>query len=142
MKHKLEADSIHFDVGIRSILSDIYIESKTGEITCLLGRNGAGKTCLMNIIYGQLKAVNSSIRFDGVSISQAYKNPRLIRYLPQYHFLPQSLSLKSVFSDFDLNYVEFEQDFPEIKPFEQIKIGSLSGGQRRLVEVYNYRSFV
>jgi len=136
MKHKLEADSIHFEVGLTTILSDIYIENSTGEITCLLGRNGAGKTCLLNIVYGQLKAVNSSIRFDGAPISKAYKNPLLIRYLPQFYFLPKSLSLKKIFADFDLSLMEFELDFPEFKLFPQTKIGSLSGGQRRLVEVY------
>lgn len=136
MKHKLEADSIHLEVGLKTILSDIYIENTTGEITCLFGRNGAGKTCLMNIVYGQLKAVNSSIRFDGVSVSQAYKNPLLIRYLPHFHFLPQSLSLKNIFIDFDVSFKEFELDFPEFKSYKKTKIGSLSGGQRRLIEVY------
>lgn len=90
----------------------------------------------MNIVYGQLNAVNSSIRFDGVSIPQPYKNPHLIRYLPQFHFLPQSLSLKSIFADFDVSLMEFELDFPAFKSYKKTKIGLLSGGQRRLIEVY------
>lgn len=136
MKHILEVDGIFFEVGLTTILSDIYLESRTGEITSIFGRNGAGKSCLMNIIYGQLEVLNSSIRFDGVPIKQSYKNPFLIRYLPQFHFIPKSLSLIRVLTDFGLSYSEFEKYFPEIQFSKKTKIGDLSGGDRRLVEVY------
>ena len=63
MTHKLEADSIHLEFKGRRILSDIYLKCETGKITGLLGRNGEGKTCLMEIIYGTLKS-EKSVRFD------------------------------------------------------------------------------
>ena len=51
MNHKLEIDSIQFEFNGRKILSDIYLQCETGKITGLLGKNGEGKSCLMNIIY-------------------------------------------------------------------------------------------
>lgn len=61
--HKLEADGIELYFGERRILSNIYIKAETGSVTGLLARNGEGKTCLMNIIYGSLNAKNSLYSF-------------------------------------------------------------------------------
>ena len=49
MIHKLEADGIQLAFDERKILTDIYIKCQTGRITGLLGRNGQGKSCLMEI---------------------------------------------------------------------------------------------
>jgi ABC-type lipopolysaccharide export system ATPase subunit len=136
MIHKLEADSIFLEFGSRRILSDIYLKCETGKITGLLGRNGNGKTCLMNIIYGNLNANSKSIRFDDLTVQAAYKRPDLLLYLPQFNFIPQTLTLKRVFADFDLDFFEFENRFPDFKSSYKSPLKSLSGGNRRLVEVY------
>jgi ABC-type lipopolysaccharide export system ATPase subunit len=136
MTHKFEADGIILDFGTRRILSNIYLKCETGKITGILGRNGQGKTCLMNVVYGSLNAMSKSIRFDNISILQAFKRPDLLTYLPQFNFIPSFLSLKRVFSDFDLKYDEFEILFPEFKSKHNFIIKNLSGGQRRLIEVY------
>jgi ABC-type lipopolysaccharide export system ATPase subunit len=136
MKHSLEADGIELSFGSRKILSDIYICCASGEITGLLGRNGQGKSCLMNIIYGSLKAQSRSIRFNDQSEFEAFKNPSLLSYLPQFSFIPPSLTLKRVFNDFELSFVDFELFLPEFLGRINAKIASLSGGERRLVEVY------
>lgn len=136
MIHKLEADSIFLEFGSRRILSDIYLKCETGKITGLLGRNGNGKTCLMNIIYGNLSANSKSIRFDDLTVQAAYKRPDLLLYLPQFNFIPQTLTLKRVFDDFDLDFFEFENHFPDFKSSHKSSLKSLSGGNRRLVEVY------
>jgi ABC-type sugar transport system ATPase subunit len=73
MTHCLEADSIQLEFNGRRILSDIYLKCETGRITGLLGRNGEGKSCLMQIIYGTL-ACEKSVRIDGVSALSAYKH--------------------------------------------------------------------
>lgn len=134
--HKLEADGIELYFSSRKILSDIYIKCETGSITGLLARNGEGKTCLMNIIYGNLKASSRSVRFDGKSIFDAFKKPDLLTYLPQFNFIPTSLTLKRVFQDFDVSYINFEKDFPDFIGRQPEKIKNLSGGQQRLTEVY------
>lgn len=135
MKHVLEADGIQLEFDGRKILSDIYIQCETGKITGLLGRNGQGKSCLMNIIYGSLPC-EKSVRFDRVSIKEPYKRTDLIRYLPQFHYLPKSLSLRRIFTDFELEYNAFVERFPEFKGRQRDSIGRLSGGERRLTEMY------
>lgn len=136
MKHQLEADGIMLEFGSRRILSGIYIKCETGKITGILGRNGEGKSCLMNIIYGSLQAMSKSVRIDHVSVNQAYQRPDLLTYLPQYHFIPSFLTVKSVFGDFHLDYHAFVQWFPEFASKYKSRIRDLSGGQRRLIEVY------
>lgn len=136
MTHTFEADGIILDFGTRRILSNIYFKCETGKITGILSRNGQGKTCLMNVVYGSLNAVSKSIRFDNLSVFEAFKRPDLLTYLPQFNFIPSFLSLTRIFTDFDLNYDEFVILFPEFKTKSDFVIRKLSGGQRRLIEVY------
>jgi ABC-type lipopolysaccharide export system ATPase subunit len=135
MNHILETDSIQLEFDGRKILSDVYVQCKTGKITGLLGRNGAGKSCLMQIIYGTLKA-EKSVRIDKLACYEAFKRPGLLLYLPQFNFIPLSLSLKRIFKDFDIDYGLFGTKFPEFVSKKNISIGNLSGGERRLVELY------
>ncbi len=136
MNHLLEADSIQLEFDGRKILSDIYIKCETGKITGLLGRNGEGKSCLMKIIYGSLKA-GKSVRIDKMAYYEAYKHPELLRYLPQFNFIPKSLTLKRIFKDFNIDYGVFARRFPEFLSKYTIAIGKLSGGERRMVELYS-----
>ncbi|MEE1945558.1 ATP-binding cassette domain-containing protein [Pedobacter sp. KR3-3] len=136
MTHKLEADGIELSFGTRKILKSVYLNCETNVVTGLLGRNGEGKSCLMNIIYGSLKADIRSVRFNGTSVLQAFKRPDLLTYLPQFNFVPAILTLKRVFNDFELAFADFEAAFPEFAGRERAKVGQLSGGQRRLLEVY------
>ena len=89
MKHSLEVDSIILEFDTKRILQDVYLKNETGKTTGILGRNGSGKTCLLNIIYGELKTNNKSIRLDGNAIYDGYRNPEILRYLPQFNFIPQ-----------------------------------------------------
>lgn len=135
MNHTLEADGIELAFDGRKILSSVYLKCETGKITGLLGRNGQGKTCLMKIIYGSLPC-EKSVRFDQVAYPEAYKQPNLLRYLPQLNFIPKSLSLKRVFRDFELDYSVFGKIFPEFVSKYTTVVGNLSGGENRLVELY------
>jgi len=135
MTHILEADSIQLEFDGRRILSSVYLKCETGKITGLLGRNGQGKTCLMNIIYGSLSC-EKSIRFDNTQQKFAFKHPDLLLYLPQFNFIPKRFSLKRIFKDFDLDYSIFEQWVPEFASKYSTAIGNLSGGEYRLVELY------
>jgi ABC-type lipopolysaccharide export system ATPase subunit len=135
MMHKLEADSIHLSYDERTILTDIYLKCETGSISGLLGRNGQGKSSLMKIIYGVLPT-EKSVRINNIHYKEAYKQPYLINYLPDFNFIPKSLSLKRVFEDFEIEYSSFEKFFPEYVSKHNSSIGSLSGGGKRFVELY------
>jgi lipopolysaccharide export system ATP-binding protein len=136
MKYVLKVDSVELTLNRRRILFDIFIKCTTNEIIGLLGRNGEGKTCLMNVILGNLKATNSFISFNDVKVNEAYKQPNLIMYLPQFNFIPLSLKLGVVFNDFGLDYQAFESRFPDFESQQNMRVKNLSGGQRRLLEIY------
>ena len=135
MKHILEADGIQLAFDNRKILLTIYLKCETGNITGLLGKNGTGKSCLMRIIHSSLYC-ESSIRIDGKSIKNNEQNKGQILYLPQHNFIPKHLTLKSVFSHYSINFSTFENKFPEFSTKYINTIGSLSGGERRIVEIY------
>lgn len=136
MRHILEADGIQLSFSNRSILSDIYIRCETGLITGLLGRNGQGKTCLMQIIYGTLLPGIKSVRFDGINHNTPYKRSDLLAFVPQFNFIPATLHISRVFKDFKLDFSEFQSIFPNSDINASSTISSLSGGQRRLIELY------
>src|ERR1700730_15566000 len=98
MIHLLEADSISLEFGLRTILSDIHIKCRTGEIPGILARNGQGKTCLMRVLYGDLPPSSRSVRFDNHPVFEAYKQKELLLYLPQFNFIPEWLTLQRVFN--------------------------------------------
>jgi len=98
--NKLEVDSVLLEYGARRILSDVYLKCETGKVSGLLGRNGNGKTSLMNIIFGSLIPNSKSVRVNGLAVPKAYTIPGLLAYLPQFNFIPGSLALKRVFADF------------------------------------------
>lgn len=135
MIHHLEADSIQLAVNGRPLLSSIYLKCTTGKITGLLGRNGVGKSCLMKCIYGTIRC-EKSVRINGTAQREAFKRPGLLRYLPQFNFVPKPLSLKRVFLDFELDFSAFTQLFPEFHAKYKTSISALSGGEHRLVELY------
>lgn len=136
MIHKLEVDSIRLEFGQRRILTDIYLKCETGSISGLLGRNGQGKTCLMNIVYGSMLVSSKSVRFDDLPVYEAFKRADLLTYLPQFNFIPGGLTLTRIFLDFNISIFELEKWFPEFEGRGKTKVKDLSGGQRRLIEVY------
>ena len=84
-KHILEIDSAELAFGERRILSGVYLLVETGGVTAVLGRNGCGKSCLMKILSGSLKAGFCSMRIDGKWHRRFTEKE--IRYLPQHPFL-------------------------------------------------------
>jgi ABC-type multidrug transport system ATPase subunit len=134
--HTLEADGIQLSFDLRRILSDVYLKCETGKITGLLGRNGQGKSCLMNIISGTLNSESNSVRVDGNVIRNARKRSGLLLYLPQFNFIPKSLKVKQVLADFNLACADFVNRFPEFADKLGDKVSELSGGQWRTVEIY------
>lgn len=136
MNHILEADSIFLEFDSRKILSDIYIKTETGTITGLLARNGQGKSCLLNIIQGNLIPQNYSMRIDGIFTPCAYKKNGLLSYLPQMSFIPQNLSLKRIFKNFQIDFTELLRYFETFTPRYTTPFSQLSGGEKRLIEVF------
>ncbi|MDD4604305.1 MAG: ATP-binding cassette domain-containing protein [Bacteroidales bacterium] len=136
MIHSLEIDSIFLEYGLKKVLQNVYIKSETGKATGLLGRNGAGKSCLLKIVFGELDAGNKSVRIDGKPILHDYRKPDDLRYLPQRRFIPGFLRLNRIFKDFNLDFNDFINEFPDFEKYYKTRIKNLSGGERRIVEIY------
>ncbi|MBF2020905.1 MAG: ABC transporter ATP-binding protein/permease [Hydrococcus sp. C42_A2020_068] len=69
-------------------LKDISIVIKKGESIGLIGKSGAGKTTLVDVILGLLTPESGDIQIDGVSISHNLRSwQNLIGYIPQSIFL-------------------------------------------------------
>ena len=136
IKHVLEIDRVFYEIGNRKILQDIYLKLQTGNVTGLLGRNGSGKTTLMQILYGEKVSNEQSIRIDREIIQTTKRHPELMRFLPQFNFIPKSLTLQRIFSDFELNFQDFFIEFPDFEKFKNNKIKELSKGEQRIVELY------
>ena len=133
-KHILEIDSAELAFGERRILSGVYLLVETGGVTAVLGRNGCGKSCLMKILSGSLKAGFCSMRIDGKWHGRFTEKE--VRYLPQHAFIPGWLRLERVLRDFGLSREELERWFPLFVPLRGSRIGELSGGEQRILECF------
>ena len=82
----IEVKGIHSYYGKSHILHGVSLELKQGELVCLLGRNGVGKSTTLKSIMGIVRPTQGSIRFDGKELvgSQPYQIARLgVGYVPE-----------------------------------------------------------
>ena len=82
----LDMQGIDSGYGNVQVLKDLSLRVQAGEILCLLGRNGAGKTTILKTIMGLVRAQKGNIRLEGkdLHLLPAYEVPRRgIGYIPQ-----------------------------------------------------------
>jgi len=82
----LEVKDIHSYYGKSHILHGVSLELKEGELVCLLGRNGVGKSTTLKSIMGIVRPSQGSIRFDGQELvgRQPYQIARIgVGYVPE-----------------------------------------------------------
>lgn len=133
---KLHIDSIEKSFGEKKILKDIFISCEIGEIVGILGRNGSGKSTLLEIIFGTISAENKFVKVGKKVIKNSFDNKNLIHYLPQTHFLPYHLKIKTIINLFCNNEDStIISENPIIKKFLNEKPKNLSGGEKRLIEI-------
>ena len=133
-KHKLIVDSVVVRFGDKTVLSGGYITSETGMVTGLLGRNGAGKSCMFRALMGGLKVENVMVSIDGVPVDRQIIG-QCVKYLPQGRMLPENIKLHKAFDLFGVNYWSFVNRFPKYSRFHDSAIWELSGGEARLAEL-------
>ena len=136
MNNILEVDSVILNFGDKRVLSNVYLKCSTGEVIGILGRNGSGKTTLLRIVFGELESTNKSIRINGKVNNEPYKSVGLIKFLPQFNFLLPAISVKQLFKSFKIDFNDFVQLFPEFEKYYKSQLTELSGGERRIVEIY------
>lgn len=136
MSNLLEIDSVVKSFDMHVVLTDIYLKCRTGDIIGMLGRNGTGKSTLMKILFGTLRADTKFIRIDGKVYNQPYKTINEICYLPQDSFLPKHLSIeKTIELYLGKNQVQNFLEDPILQKLNTSKISYLSGGELRYLEI-------
>ena len=82
----LSVTNLSLSYGASQILRNVGFEAPSGEVTCILGRNGVGKTSLLRAIMGHRPISSGAIRFEGREIAglKPYERAALgIGYVPQ-----------------------------------------------------------
>lgn len=142
----LTIKSLNQYYGGSHILWDVNLDIKPGRRFCLMGRNGVGKTTLLNAIMGLLPIESGAIGFDGQDLA---RQPAAVRAHKGVGYVPQG---RGIFSDLTVeeNLVVgltgrrdgrktvpeaiFEY-FPVLKEMARRKGGNLSGGQQQQLAV-------
>ena len=135
---KLEALNINKTFKGKTILKDISILCKQGEITGIFGRNGTGKSTLLKIIFGSLKSESGIIKIDDQSYSpQQIIQLQKIAYLPQESFLPKNDKVQDIIPLFHPDGDAQDKIFyaKGVGNFTQRKVKELSLGQLRYLEI-------
>ncbi|MBI4400284.1 MAG: urea ABC transporter ATP-binding subunit UrtE [Nitrospirae bacterium] len=82
----LQLTNLNVFYGESHILRNISLEVASGQVVCLMGRNGVGKTTLLKTIMGLLRPRSGQIRFEGAEIAAESPDRRTRRglaYVPQ-----------------------------------------------------------
>ena len=69
MKLALEMEHITMIYGEVQANDDVSIQAAAGEVLCIIGENWAGKSTLMNVLYGMTRPDEGVIRLDGKEVS-------------------------------------------------------------------------
>lgn len=132
----LEIDNVELYFANKRILNGIYLKAETGKVTGILGSNGCGKSCLMQIIFGSLLPKYHLIRLDGQPILKPLYQTKHIHFLPQHGLAPNYIKIKTIFNLMRVDWLVFISDFPTFSTFKNNKMKTLSGGERRIIETY------
>lgn len=139
----LEIKNIQSGYGPVKVLFDVSLSVNAGEILCLMGRNGAGKSTIMKSIIGELPLTGGSITLDGVSLDQMAPHmvPKQgIGYIPQGRRLFKELTVAENIEMGLLTRGEGKDTrdwvldlFPRLGERLDQVAGTLSGGEQQML---------
>ena len=135
---------VSVNYGGSQILHDISLEVPAGQVVCILGRNGVGKTTLLKAIMGVLKTRAGRVALDDADLSRATASERAragIAYVPQGRgIFPYLTVYENLVLGFEAlprrqpNPAALEQMyalFPVLRQMRGRVAGTLSGGQQQ-----------
>jgi urea transport system ATP-binding protein len=142
----LDAQSIDLHYGAAQALRAVSLKAEPGKVTCVLGRNGVGKTSLLDALAGQQPVSRGTITWEGNDIT-ALKPPerarRGIAYVPQgreiFPLLTVEENLRTGFAPLPRDERSVPDDvfslFPVLESMLRRRGGDLSGGQQQQLAI-------
>ncbi len=141
----LEIDSLEVARGGRPVVHGISLDVRAGEVTALLGANGAGKSSLVLGLAGRVRPAGGHVRMNGTDVA-GWRPHRIRRAglaaVPEGHQVLRSLSVRDNLRAAVLDATREAQLLadtyellPELAKIEDRMAGSLSGGQQQMVAI-------
>jgi branched-chain amino acid transport system ATP-binding protein len=129
--------------GTAPVVREVSGQVAPGEVLCVLGRNGTGKTTLMKLLMGYLPCWQGSVQFDGTAIEALATPARRalgISYCPQERPVFDDLSVRDNLTlmrpDGDLApFADYFTRFPILARRLEQHAGTLSGGEKKLLSL-------
>ena len=142
----LSVENLSLYYGAAQALRGVSVAAPVGEVTCVLGRNGVGKTSLLRAIAGHRPIAGGSIRFDGRDIARLKPFERAalgIAYVPQgreiFPLLTVKENLETGFAPLKRGEKAIPEEvfelFPVLKSMLGRRGGDLSGGQQQQLAI-------
>ena len=143
----LQVEQLHQYYGGSHILRGLSFEAKVGEVTCLLGRNGVGKTTLLKVLMGLLPSKEGKVQWEGKPITALKPHQRVhagIAYVPQGREIFGQLTVEqnllmglSRFPGSEAKEVpaHIYELFPVLLQMKHRRGGDLSGGQQQQLAI-------
>jgi urea transport system ATP-binding protein len=142
----LQVRAVNQFYGGSHILWDVDLDVPAGSITCLMGRNGMGKTTLLKCVMGLLPTRDGGITFGGEDLLRRPAEARAglgIGYVPQGREIFPQLSVEEnlrlgVYVRPDRDPAALEtvyETFPVLKQMRRRRGGDLSGGQQQQLAI-------
>ena len=142
----LSVQNLNQYYGESHTLWDLDLEVPEGKCTCLMGRNGVGKTTLLQCVMGLLPIKSGSLEFDGENITKQIAERRAsmgIGYVPQGRQIFPMLTVEENLriglparSDKSKQIPEYIFElFPVLKEMLSRRGGDLSGGQQQQLAI-------
>jgi branched-chain amino acid transport system ATP-binding protein len=141
----LNVENIHTFYGLSHILFDVSLEVGQGEIVCLLGRNGAGKSTTIKSIMGLTPPKQGFIKFKGITCTgqKPYLMARMgIGFVPDDRRVFADLTVgenleisERGFQEGGWNKDRIYDFFPALGEIDTRRAGFLSGGEQQMLTI-------
>jgi urea transport system ATP-binding protein len=142
----LNVESIDLYYGAAQALRSVSLKAAAGEVTCVLGRNGVGKTSLLRALIGQHPVSRGRIVLEGsdITLLRPFERARRgIAYVPQgreiFPLLSVEENLKTGFAPLPRDKQAIPDDvfslFPVLGSMLRRRGGDLSGGQQQQLAI-------